>query len=161
MDANDRATLLLAYAQGPDQLRQALSGLSPDLLDLRPAPGAWSVREVVAHVAETELHLYLRTRFALAQPGLTILPFDQDAWAASFEAPGQPLDELVELIRLLREVLARQLRRLPEAQWLQSVRHPEQERPLTVEALLTKADQHLKIHLAQVARTVRAVHVSG
>jgi uncharacterized damage-inducible protein DinB len=156
MDADARATLLLAYAQGPEQLRQALSAVPPDVLDLRPAAGAWSVREVVAHVAEMELHLYLRTRFALAQPGLTILPFDQDAWAASFEAPGQPLDELVALIRLLREMLARQLRRLPEAQWVQSVRHPEQERPLTVEALIAKADQHLKIHLAQIARTARA-----
>lgn len=161
MTPDDRAALLLSYAQGPERLRQSLSGASPQALDFRPAPGAWTARQVAAHVAETELHLYLRMRFALSEPGIAILPFDQDAWAASFRVEGQPLDELVDLVRLIRELAARQLRALPEAGWVRTVRHPAQEQPLSVEDLLAKADRHLGLHLAQIARTLGAAPVSG
>ncbi len=157
MSPDDRAALLLSYAQGPEQLRRAVEGLAPALLDARPAPGAWTVREVVVHVAEAELHGYLRMRFAIAQEGVTVLPYDQEAWTATFAGADQPLSEVLDLFRLVRELLARQLRSLTEAQWARSVRHPEAEAPLTLEALLARYENHLKVHLAQIARTVRTV----
>lgn len=153
MTPDARAALLLSYAQGPAQLRQALAALPPEVLDARPTPEAWTIREIVIHVTEAELHGYLRARFAMAQEDVTILPFAQDAWAATFRAGDQPLDEVLELFRLTRELLARQLRALPEAQWARAVRHPELEAPLTLEALLARYENHLKVHLAQIART--------
>ena len=156
MSPDDRAALLLSYAQGPEQLRKAVADLAPEVLDFRPSPGAWTVREIAIHVAEAELHGYLRARFAMAQEGVTLLAYDQDAWTASFRAPDQPLGEVLDLFRLTRELLARQLRALPEAQWMRAVRHPELEAPLTLEALLARYEHHLKVHLAQIARTVHA-----
>lgn len=156
MSPDDRAALLLSYAQGPAQLRQTVQGLAPEVLDFRPAPGAWTIREIVVHVAEAELHGYIRMRFAMAQEGVTVLPYDQEAWTASFEAADQPLAEVLDLFRLLRELMARQLRSLSEAQWVRSVRHPEAEAPLTLEALLARYENHLKVHLAQIARTAHA-----
>lgn len=159
MSPDDRAALLLSYAQGPEQLRQAVAGLALEALDVRPAPGAWTIREIVIHVAEAELHGYLRMRFAMAQEGVTVLPYDQEAWAASFAGADQPLPEVLDLFRLVRELLARQLRSLAETQWTRSVRHPEAEAPLTLEALLARYENHLKVHLAQIARTVHAAGV--
>ncbi len=156
MSPDDRAALLLSYAQGPDQLRRALADLPAEVLDVRPSPAAWTVREIAVHVAEAELHGYLRARFAMAQEGTTILPYDQDAWTATFRGADQPLEEVLELFRLIRELLARQLRSLSEAQWTRHVRHPEIEAPLTLEALLGRYEQHLRVHLAQIARTARA-----
>jgi len=161
MSPDDRAALLLSYAQGPEQLRRAVEGLAPALLDARPAPEAWTVREVVVHVAEAELHGYQRMRFAIAQEGVTVLPYDQEAWTATFAGADQPLAELLDLFRLLRELLARQLRSLSKAQWARSVRHPEAEVPLTLEALLARYENHLKVHLAQIARTLRAAEAAG
>ncbi|GLH69826.1 hypothetical protein GETHPA_13590 [Geothrix rubra] len=161
MSPDDRAALLLSYAQGPEQLRRAVEGLPAALLDARPAPGAWTIREVVVHVAEAELHGYLRMRFAMAQEGVTVLPYDQEAWAATFAGADQPLSEVLDLFRLVRELLARQLRSLSEAQWARSVRHPEAEAPLTLEALLARYEHHLKVHLAQIARTHRAVETAA
>jgi uncharacterized damage-inducible protein DinB len=161
MSPDDRAALLLSYAQGPEQLHRAVAGLAPGALDFRPAPGAWTVREVVVHVAEAELHGYLRMRFAIAQEGVTVLPYDQEAWATTFAGADQPLSEVLDLFRLLRELLARQLRSLNESQWARSVRHPEAEAPLTLEALLARYENHLKVHLAQVARTLRAAETAA
>ena len=161
MSPADRAALLLSYAQGPAQLREAVDHLPAEALDFRPAPGSWTLREVVVHVAEAELHGYLRARFAMAQEGVTVLPFEQDAWVSSFAGADQPLDEVLDLFRLLREMLARQLRALPEPAWSRSVHHPQMEGPLTLEALLARYENHLKVHLAQIARTHRAWRAQG
>ena len=44
------------------------------------APGKWSARRVLIHLAQTELALTTRVRYAASQDGYTAQPFDQDAW---------------------------------------------------------------------------------
>jgi DinB superfamily len=46
------------------------------------APGKWSARLVIVHLAQTELALTTRVRFAASQDGYVAQPFDQDAWLA-------------------------------------------------------------------------------
>jgi uncharacterized damage-inducible protein DinB len=53
-------------------------------LGRRPAPGKWSVREIVAHLADCELVFAFRLRQTLAEDHPTIQPFDQDCWAARY-----------------------------------------------------------------------------
>src|SRR5690348_9174913 len=48
----------------------------------RPAPDKWSVAEILAHLADTEIVVGWRIRSILAAPGTPIQAFDQDAWAA-------------------------------------------------------------------------------
>ena len=84
---------------------------------------------------------------------MTILPYDQDRWADTLDPAAHPLEEALDLFRLLRELLARQLRGLPEATWQQSILHP-QRGEITLERCLEIYDGHLKVHLAQVQRTL-------
>jgi hypothetical protein len=44
------------------------------------APGKWTARQVIIHLAQTELALGVRARMALATPNYTAQPFDQDVW---------------------------------------------------------------------------------
>jgi hypothetical protein len=53
-------------------------------LGRRPAPAKWSVREIVAHLADCELVFAFRLRQTLAEDHPTIQPFDQDRWAARY-----------------------------------------------------------------------------
>lgn len=155
MTPQDRAGLLIAYAHGPQLLKDALAELPPECLDFKPAPGTWSVRDIVFHLAESEVHAYVRARTAMAEPGNPIHAYDQDRWAASLDAGAQPLAEALDLFRLLREMLARQLRSLPEAGWGATFLHPERG-PVTVEKWLEIYEWHLRAHLAQLERTVKA-----
>ncbi len=55
-----------------------------------PAPGKWSAREILCHLADCELTFAFRIRQALAEDHHVIQPFDQDQWAkmyAAYEAP--------------------------------------------------------------------------
>ena len=150
-----RGELLMKYAQGPAQLKAALARYPKESLEFRPGPGKWSIQDIVFHLAESELHGYLRGRTIIAESGAGIQAFDQDKWAQSLDVAAQPMDEGVDLFRLLREIMARQLRALPEAAWERFAVHSERGR-ITLERWLELYNGHLDVHLAQMDRTFQA-----
>jgi uncharacterized damage-inducible protein DinB len=155
MTPESRAELLLAYARGPRLLREALAAYPPEALDFKPGEGKWSIRQIVLHLAESELQGYLRGRTIIAEPGNPVLAYDQDRWAATLDGADQPLEEALDLFRLLREMMARQLRALPEEAWGRTMLHP-QRGPVTLEKWLEIYENHLRVHLDQAARTFAA-----
>jgi hypothetical protein len=62
---------------------EALTSLWPaERFEGSYAPGKWSGRQILTHLAQTELALGTRARMALAAPGYVAQPFDQDQWMA-------------------------------------------------------------------------------
>ena len=155
MNPAARGELLMAYAQGPARLKAALAKYPKESLDFKPGPGKWSLQDIVFHLAESELHGYLRGRTIIAESGAGIQAFDQDRWAQTLDVSAQPLGEALELFRLVREMLARQLRALPEPAWEQYAMHSERGK-VTLERWLESTVGHLDTHLAQMARTCKA-----
>ena len=78
-DLGDRDPLE-ALADTPARIRQVVSGWSAEQLERSYAPGKWSARMVIIHLAQTELALGTRARFALSAEGYTAQPFSQDEW---------------------------------------------------------------------------------
>ena len=73
----------VVIAETPARLATVLAGMTVEEIDAVPAPGKWSVREVVAHLADCEIAFGFRLRQAYG--GQTLLqPFDQDAWARAY-----------------------------------------------------------------------------
>src|SRR5215210_6406951 len=75
-----REPLPLLAAAAPT-LATLLADVPPAVFARRPAPGKWSIQEIVAHLADDELVGAYRIRLILAAPGTAIQAFDQDAWA--------------------------------------------------------------------------------
>jgi uncharacterized damage-inducible protein DinB len=70
----------------PAALQSLIAGLTPEQMDVPPAPGKWSVREILAHLADCEIVWAFRMRQVLETPGGTVVPFDQDVWATRYRA---------------------------------------------------------------------------
>lgn len=70
-------------AATPKKIERLLKGVSAAKLRKRPAPGKWSVAEIIAHLADGELVRGWRMRQILGAPGTPLQAFDQDAWAAA------------------------------------------------------------------------------
>jgi hypothetical protein len=51
----EREAFMERYASAPARLRQALSAVSPEAMQWRPAPDEFSLHEIVCHPAETAL----------------------------------------------------------------------------------------------------------
>lgn len=60
-------------------------------LDLTYAPGKWSIRYLLHHLADAETVLYDRIRRTISKPGQVVWGFDQDAWAAALDYDDKPL----------------------------------------------------------------------
>ena len=73
-------------AETPVRLGLILDGLSSAEIEARPAPGKWSVREVVAHLADCEIAWGWRLRQVYGEDHVAIQPFEQDAWAKMYDA---------------------------------------------------------------------------
>lgn len=69
-----------ALADTAESIRQLVAPWRDEDFDKSYAPGKWSARRILVHLAQTELALTTRARFALAQPGYTAQAFNQDDW---------------------------------------------------------------------------------
>ena len=72
-------------ATTPEKLEKVLGGLSPAQIESQPAPGKWSLREIMAHLADCEMAFGFRLRQGAAGVEM-IQPFDQDGWARNYGA---------------------------------------------------------------------------
>ena len=70
-------------AETPGRLAKVMAEMSAEEIEASPAPGKWSVREQLVHLADCEIAFGFRLRQAYG--GETLLqPFDQDAWARAY-----------------------------------------------------------------------------
>lgn len=70
----------------PVRLENLLHKIAPERLNVSPQPGKWSLRDIVCHLADTEIVFAFRLRQALAEDRHVVQPFDQDKWAAAYES---------------------------------------------------------------------------
>ena len=68
------------------ELQAVVRSLSGDQLNRSPAPGKWSIREILCHLADCEIVFAFRIRQTLAEPHHVVQPFDQDIWAQPYAA---------------------------------------------------------------------------
>lgn len=101
----------------PAALERRLRELAPAVAKRRPAPGKWSIAEIVAHLADAELAMGWRLRNMLANPGVPLAWWDQDQWAARLGYAGRPVGESAALFRALRMANLRLLAGVPRPWW--------------------------------------------
>ena len=80
--AIDIAAIADAYEAATGTFLLAAQAADPDDLD-RHAPGDWSARQVIHHVADSEAQSYARLRRLLAEPDPVIQGYDEAAWASA------------------------------------------------------------------------------
>jgi hypothetical protein len=146
---------LKLQAAAPANLAKLLKKVTPAMARKRPAPGKWSIAEIVAHLADTEVALGWRMRMVVSEPGCTLQPFDQDAWAAAMRYEKRDPRKSIEQYRSLREANVALLKSLAPADWKKSGMHPERGKQ-TVATIVQMTAGHDLNHLAQIERILAA-----
>ncbi len=77
-----------AMRDSVSRIEQLTSGWAPADFARTYAPGKWTARQILVHLAQSELALGTRARMALSTPNYVAQPFDQDAWLARESAMG-------------------------------------------------------------------------
>jgi DinB superfamily len=112
-------------AATPRQIARLVKGVSKKKLSKRPTPQRWSVTEILAHLADSELVHGFRLRLILGASGAPIQGFDQDAWAVVSDYAKHDPALSLEAMRVNRERTVRLLKGLPRDAWDRYGMHSE------------------------------------
>ncbi len=106
-------------------LARLLKGMPGAKARKRPAPGKWSIAEIVAHLSDAELVVGYRVRMILGAPGTPIQAFDQDDWVVALHYEKRGIRDSLAQFRALREANLRLLKTLTPTQRKQYGMHSE------------------------------------
>jgi len=149
MDAHERANLIATYRDGYRAVTDALAGITDAELD-RPDGDGWSARQIVHHLADSEMTSALRIRRLLAQPGSAIQGYDEKAFAERLTMD-RPIEPSLEAMRWARESTAQLLDRMTDADWQVVGTHSESGR-YSAEDWLRIYAAHAHDHAGQIRR---------
>jgi DinB superfamily len=117
MTSAERFELIDRYKQGYAEVTRALAGIAPEELDWKPAKSEWSAREVVHHLADSEMIAAVRLRRMLIADDAQLWRYDPDELAVRFTYAKRPLEAAMALFQGVRAYTAELLDRMTEADW--------------------------------------------
>jgi hypothetical protein len=143
-----RKKLVDQYKDGYRVVAEALVGATDEELDAHPAPGKWSAREIVHHLADSEMTAAVRLRLLVAVDRPQIVGFDQDEFARTLYYD-RPIEASLDAFKTARRATAEILERMTDAEWQREGTHTEHGR-YTPERWLDIYAKHAHNHAAQI-----------
>ena len=152
MIAGDRQALIAKYKAGYDEVVRALAGIAADERDWRPAPGEWSAREVVHHLADSETISGVRLRRLLIEDNPVIQGYDEAAFAVRLRYNDRvDMAPALEAFRGARATTAQILEAMTDEDWQREGWHTDSGR-YGAETWLAIYAVHAHNHAAQIRR---------
>ena len=149
MDRATRQKLVDAYKDGYRVVAEALSGATEDELDFSPGPGKWTARQIVHHLADSEMTSAIRLRLLIASSAPAIVGYDQDEFANKLYYTDRPIEASLDAFNAARRSTAEILDRMSEVEWLREGTHSEHGR-YTVHKWLELYAAHAHGHADQI-----------
>ena len=140
-------SLIEAYESAPAKLRAAVAGLTRGELTARPGPGAWSILEVVVHIADSDAISIDRMKRILSEDNPPLLYADETAYVEKLHTHEQDLEDALVLMEVGRRQWARVLRKLPDEAFERVGNHNRRGRVTLgemVKGYIDHIDDHLK-----------------
>ncbi len=148
MDEKTRRQLIDKYKEGYAVVAEAVAGASDEELDRRPAPGKWSAREIVHHLADSEMTSAIRLRLLVGEDRPAIAGYDQEKFARRLHYD-RPIAKSLEAFKAARDSTAELLDCLTEEDWRREGTHSEMGR-YSVELWLQIYAEHAHRHAGQI-----------
>lgn len=138
-----------------DAIGRLIAGRSDAVLRKNPAPGKWSVAQILSHLADAEIVGGFRLRAALAEPRSALAAYDQDLWAQSMRYDEIPAAASLERFAQLRAWNMALYASLREDEWERFAIHAERGRESVRDHARLYAGHDLN-HMTQVRRILGA-----
>ena len=148
--------LIDEYAVGPQKLRGAIAGMTPEQIDAAPVPGKWSTRQIICHLADFEPVYADRIKHVIAEDQPTFAGGFHQQFAEHLAYDQRDIEEELTMIEITRSQMARILRTLsPEAFGRTGIHSIEG--PMTLRTLLERITNHIPHHAQFIEEKRRAM----
>ena len=155
MQPDERKQLIAQYQDGYRVVAEALVNATAEELDAAPAPGKWTARQIVHHLADSEMTAAVRFRLLVAEDRPAIKGYDQDRFADRLHYE-RGHEASLELFRAARAATAELMMCLDEADWLREGTHTDVGR-FGLDTWLRIYAPHAHKHAEQI-RVARRAH---
>ena len=151
---------LESMQQAPAELASLVKNLPEPVVKKSPEPGKWSISEIVAHLADTELVSAYRVRaIAGGEDGVPIVGYDQDRWAVAGNYRAANIENSLKTFLALREINLRYLKGLPESSWNKYGMHSERGRETLRDLVILVAGHDLN-HIGQIRKILASAQAA-
>lgn len=139
---------LTDIAHYTDKLRETVAHLDDDELAKTYREGAWNVRQLVHHIADSQLNMYQRLKLALTDNNPTVPSFNQDKWAVLPDTE-LPVESSLMILEGINERVVALGKTITPSQLTRTFTH-EENGTITVAKKLAKLAWHENHHLAHI-----------
>jgi len=130
------------------RLRKTVDHLNEEGLQKTYREGSWNVRQLVHHIADSQLNMYQRLKLALTDDNPTVPPFDQDAWAVQPDT-ALPVESSIKMLEGINERIVALGNELTEA-GLKRTFTLQDSGEIAVSTKVAKLSWHEEHHLAHI-----------
>jgi hypothetical protein len=156
MTQEERMALVAQYKAGYEEVARSLEGFPAESLAEHPLPGKWSAREIVQHLADSEMTSAIRLRKLLTEESPQIQGYDQENYAARLRYNERDMAPALDALRGARATTAQLLDAMTDEDWARAGTHSESGRYTAEDWLRIYAD-HAHNHAAQISRLREAL----
>jgi hypothetical protein len=149
MTDSKRQAKIDSYGKAYDLLIEALERFPREMWQYRPAEDQWSIHEIVVHIADSEANSYVRCRRFLAEPGETLMAYDEMRWGRELDYLDQNPEDALALFRWLRKLSYDLIKTVPQEVWSRECYHPE-DGMITMDDWLDTYQRHIPDHISQM-----------
>ena len=155
MTPEARRQKIESYGNAYAQLVDALDKIPEKMWQFRDEHGCWSIHEHVVHIADSEANSYVRARRLIAEPGRTLMDYDENQWAVALDYHDQDIDDALNLFQWLRSKTYALIKALPESAWANTAYHPENG-DMTLDDWLDVYESHVREHVEYIQQNYAA-----
>ena len=160
MTPQARSHKIESYGNAFPELAGALEKFPREMWQFRDEHGCWSIHEHLVHIADSEANSYIRCRRLIAEPGRTLMDYDENQWASALDYHSQSIEESLHLFQWLRSKTCTLLKSLPESAWSNTAFHPENGN-MTLDDWLDVYESHVREHIGYMDQNYDAWQAQG
>ncbi|MBI3520302.1 MAG: putative metal-dependent hydrolase [Bacteroidetes bacterium] len=141
---------ILMIESAPVRLRQRIATLNEEELELTYREGSWTIRQIVHHLADSHMNMWIRFKHSLTTDNPTILPYNQNVWADSADYKSAPLESSLLIFEGIQARFSNLLKHMSESDFKRTYTHPEYKKVFTLAEATQLYAWHGLHHAAQI-----------
>jgi uncharacterized damage-inducible protein DinB len=149
MTTTERKDRIATIGRLPQELTEAVRGLTDEQLDTPYGEGKWTIRQVVHHLADSHGNAMARMRWILAEDNTTLKTYDQEVWAELPDSLTQPVEPSLRLLEGLHQRFVFLLEHVKDDAFSRTADHPEMGK-VSLDDLLVVYSDHGERHVGRI-----------
>ncbi len=141
---------IIMVEAAPVKLRQRITTLNEEELELTYRDGGWCVRQIVHHLADSHMNMWIRFKHTLTTDNFTIQPYNENVWANMQDYKTASLESSLSIFEGVQHRFSALLKTMTEVDFKRSYTHPEYNRKYTLAEATQLYAWHGLHHVGQI-----------